>query len=57
MTEYVVAQAEISLAWSESVLKQGPQLGDGEYTRVFLCGRNAEEEWRIYKIYNVELQP
>lgn len=51
LTEYTVVRAEIYMAWSEAALKRGPQLGDGDYDRGFLCGKDAQGSWKLYEVY------
>lgn len=51
LTEYTVVRAEIYMAWSEAALKKGPQLGDGDYDRGFLCGKDAQGSWKLYEVY------
>lgn len=52
LTEFTVIRAEISMAFSQKALSRGSQLGDGDYTRSFLCGKNKDvNEWKIYEVY------
>ncbi len=40
------------MALSQKALSRGPQLGDGDNTRSFLCGKNNDvNEWKIYEVY------
>lgn len=49
---YTVVQAEITMAHSQASLEAGPQIGDGTYTRYYLCGKTSDENaWRIFEIY------
>lgn len=52
VSTFAIVQADISMVWSEEALKRGPQLENGEYRRLFLCGKKSDEDkWRIYEIY------
>ena len=54
-TSFSMVQADISMTWSEAALERGPQLGNGEYIRLFLCGKNSDDDsWKIYEIYWIE---
>lgn len=52
LTEFTIVRAEISMTHSQEALNRGPQLGDGEYVRLFLCGKGKDvKEWKIYEVY------
>ncbi len=54
-TSFSMVQADISMTWSEAALERGPQLGNGEYIRLFLCGKVSDDDsWKIYEIYWIE---
>ncbi|MDD4844858.1 MAG: hypothetical protein PHU31_11120 [Anaerotignum sp.] len=54
-TSFAIVQVDISMEWSKAALDRGPQLGNGEYTRLFLCGKNSDDDsWKIYEIYWVD---
>lgn len=51
LAEFVLVRADVSMAWSEKALERGPQIGDGRYTRYYLCGREAGgDDWKIYEV-------
>lgn len=51
-SKFAIVQVNMSMQWSEGALKRGPQLGNGEYRRLFLCGKKSDDDkWRIYEIY------
>lgn len=49
--EFTLVKIDFSMTWSPAALARGPQLGDGDYTRIFLCGREPGADWKIYEIY------
>lgn len=52
LTEFTVVRVEISMSHSQKALNLGPQLGDGDYIRSFLCGKSESvDEWKIYEVY------
>lgn len=52
LAEFTVIKAKISMTHSEKSFNQGPQLGDGDYTRLFLCGqKKGIDAWKIYEVY------
>lgn len=54
-TTFSMVQADISMTWSEAALERGPQLGNGTYSRLFLCGKISDDDsWKIYGIYWIE---
>ena len=49
---FTIVKAEISMTHSEKALELGPQLGNGDYTNYYLCGKvNGQTEWKIYGFY------
>lgn len=52
LTDYQIVEADISMEWNEAALAQGPQLGSGDYSRIFLCGvTDSDTAWKIYELY------
>lgn len=52
LNAYEVVVADFDLTWSEEALSGGPQLGNGRYSRLFLCGTTpSEAAWKIYELY------
>ncbi|NCC15081.1 MAG: hypothetical protein EOM28_01825 [Clostridia bacterium] len=55
LSSFAIVQVDISMALSQAALERGPQLGDGEYTRGFLCGKKTDDDiWKIYNIYWID---
>ena len=53
LTSYAAVRADIEMTWSPEAAAKGPQLGDGWYTRLFLCGE-GDGGWKIYEVYWAE---
>ena len=53
LTSYTIVRADIEMSWSPEAAAKGPQLGDGWYTRLFLCGE-TDGGWKIYEVYWAE---
>lgn len=51
---YVVVRADVDWTYSDQKLAQGPQLGEGRYSRLFLCGEK-DGQWKIYEVYWEEM--
>lgn len=50
LSESLIIKADIDLVWADSA--SAPQIGNGRYPRLFLCGRlNVEDSWKIYECY------
>lgn len=52
--QYAVVQVDVDWTYSDQKLAQGPQLGEGRYFRLFLCGEK-DGQWKIYEIYWEEM--
>ena len=52
--QYAVVRADVDWTYSDQKLAQGPQLGEGRYFRLFLCGQK-DGQWKIYEIYWEEM--
>ena len=43
---------DITWEHSEASLAMGPQIGDGRYERLYLCGKtDTSNEWKIYEVF------
>lgn len=52
LIEYSVARVDITWEHSEASLAMGPQIGDGRYERLYLCGKtDTSSEWKIYEVF------
>lgn len=50
LSESLTIKADIDLVWADSAA--APQIGNGRYPRLFLCGRQSlEDNWKIYECY------
>lgn len=50
LSESLTIKADIDLVWADSAA--APQIGNGRYPRLFLCGRQSvEDDWKIYECY------
>ena len=54
LEQYAVVRADVDWTYSDQKLAQGPQLGEGRYSRLFLCGEK-DGQWKIYEIYWEEM--
>lgn len=55
LSEFAIVQADLSMVHSKKSLELGPQLGNGDYIRGFLCGKqNENDQWKMYEIYWLE---
>lgn len=50
LSESLIIKADIDLVWAETA--EAPQIGNGRYPRIYLCGRQSVEyDWKIYECY------
>lgn len=50
LSESLIIKADIDLVWAETAA--APQIGNGRYPRIYLCGRQSvEDDWKIYECY------
>lgn len=50
LSESLIIKADIDLVWAETA--EAPQIGNGRYPRIYLCGRQSvEDDWKIYECY------
>lgn len=50
LSDSLIIKADIDLVWAETA--EAPQIGNGRYPRIFLCGRQSvEDDWKIYECY------
>lgn len=50
LSESLIIKADIDLVWTETA--EAPQIGNGRYPRIYLCGRQSvEDDWKIYECY------
>ncbi len=54
LEQYAVVRVDVDWTYSDQKLAQGPQLGEGRYSRLFLCGEK-DGQWKIYEIYWEEM--
>ncbi len=54
LEQYAFVRADVDWTYSDQKLAQGPQLGEGRYFRLFLCGEK-DGQWKIYEIYWEEM--
>jgi len=52
LTQYAVACADVTYAYTPEFLALGPQDGDGRYQRLILAGKTAEDDtWKRYGLF------
>lgn len=53
LADYTVVLADIDMTYSDALLAAGPQLGEGRYSRIFLCAEK-DGRWKLYELYWAE---
>ncbi|MGI5895019.1 MAG: M56 family metallopeptidase [Candidatus Merdivicinus sp.] len=53
LADYTVVLADIDMTYSDALLAADPQLGEGRYSRIFLCAEK-DGSWKLYELYWAE---
>lgn len=52
LTAYTIVLADVSKTWNQAAHAYGPQIGDGRFERLYLCGIHPQSDvWHIYELY------